>query len=262
MDSVHITIMGHTSLTEASVLPYLPSGAMAATRTSSCAQEAHPAAESRPMPSSGVQQSKQRAAAGEARRASDEVADRAMQRYADGDDAAFEVVYDSIAPRVHAYLRRQSRDPNVADDLVQQTFVQIHRHRGSYLRGCSVLPWAFAIARRLYIDELRRRKCDALFGARGVVEGDTLTRESADEALSLRQSAELVDSELSRLPESQRVAFELVRLEGLSHDEAAQVLGTTVSAVKLRAFRAYAAIRQVLGHGPPGPAEPVRTRPL
>ena len=51
---------------------------------------------------------------------------------------------------------------------------------------------------------------------------------------------------LARIPETQRAAFELLRVEGLSHEQAARVLGTTVNAVKLRAFRAYSAIRAVL----------------
>jgi RNA polymerase sigma-70 factor (ECF subfamily) len=63
-----------------------------------------------------------------------------------------------------------------------------------------------------------------------------------------REMAELVEAELDRIPEAQRTAFELLRVEGLSQDEAAQRLGTTVSAVKLRAFRAYAALRAALGH--------------
>jgi RNA polymerase sigma-70 factor (ECF subfamily) len=178
---------------------------------------------------------------------SDEVANRAMERYADGDDAAFAIVYDSIAPRVHAYLRRQTRDASLADDLLQKTLLCMHRQRGSYLTGAAVLPWAFAIARRLYIDELRRKRTDALHGARAVAEEDGIGPDAADEALSLRQIAELVQTELSRMPENQRVAFELIRIDGLSHDEAAQLLGTTVSAIKLRAFRAYTALREVLG---------------
>ena len=60
--------------------------------------------------------------------------------------------------------------------------------------------------------------------------------------------ARATPAELARIPSSQRVAFELLRVDGLSHDEAAQVLGTTVNAVKLRAFRAYSALRAVLGH--------------
>jgi RNA polymerase sigma-70 factor (ECF subfamily) len=64
-----------------------------------------------------------------------------------------------------------------------------------------------------------------------------------------------VERELSRLPETQRVAFELLRVDGLSHDEAAEALGTTVNAVKLRAFRAYSAIRAVLGQRIDRPGE-------
>ena len=55
-----------------------------------------------------------------------------------------------------------------------------------------------------------------------------------------------LSAELGRLPENQRVAFELIKQDGLSVAEAAQVLGTTVAAVKLRAHRAYEALRAVL----------------
>jgi RNA polymerase sigma-70 factor (ECF subfamily) len=70
---------------------------------------------------------------------------------------------------------------------------------------------------------------------------------AADELVQARQLAEAVDLALSKLPLSQRAAFELIKQEGLSVAEAAQVLGTTVAAVKLRAHRAYAALRGALG---------------
>jgi RNA polymerase sigma-70 factor (ECF subfamily) len=184
---------------------------------------------------------------GAAMAGSSECANAAMERYARGDDSAFADVYDAVAPRVHAYLLRQTRDKVCADDLLQQTLLQMHRHRGSYATGFAVLPWAFAIARRLYIDEFRRRKTDALWSARGVADDDRLVSSSPDDEISSRELAGLVQAALARMPESQRVAFELLRLDGLSHDEAAQVLGTTVSAVKLRAFRAYTALRAVIG---------------
>jgi DNA-directed RNA polymerase specialized sigma24 family protein len=58
-----------------------------------------------------------------------------------------------------------------------------------------------------------------------------------------------MESELSQLPKNQQAAFELVRLDGLSHAEAAKMLGVTVSSVKLRVHRAYSALRRVLaGH--------------
>ena len=176
-----------------------------------------------------------------------ERANAAMDRYAQGDETAFASVYDSVAPRVHAYLIRQTRNREIADDLLQQTLLQIHRKRGTYASGLPVLPWAFAIARRLYIDECRRRKTDALWSARDVAEDERLAWAVPDEEVATREAARLVAAELARMPGNQRVAFELLKVDGLSHQEAAQVLGTTVNAVKLRAFRAYSAIRSVLG---------------
>jgi len=186
-------------------------------------------------------------------------ANAAMARYAQGDESAFASVYDAVAPRVHAYLLRQTRDRVIADDLMQQTLLQMHRKRGTYAAGLPVLPWAFAIARRLYIDECRRRKTDALWSARDVGEDDRLVWVAPDEEVASREAARLVEAELARMPGNQRVAFELLKVDGLSHQEAAHLLGTTVSAVKLRAFRAYAAIRTALGR-PLEPAASVKQR--
>ena len=69
---------------------------------------------------------------------------------------------------------------------------------------------------------------------------------SADDVVIGKEMAARLEGELRRLPENQRVAFELIKNEGLSVAQAAQVLGTTVTAVKLRAHRAYEALRAVL----------------
>ena len=68
----------------------------------------------------------------------------------------------------------------------------------------------------------------------------------ADDIAIAKEVATRLSEELGRLPENQRVAFELIKQDGLSVAEAAQVLGTTVPAVKLRAHRAYEALRAVL----------------
>lgn len=172
-----------------------------------------------------------------------------MERYAAGDDAAFGDVYDAVAPRLYAYLRRRTRDESRAEDLVQRSLLHMHRARGSFLAGSAVLPWAFAIARRLLIDELRRDRRDVLFGAEMVIEDLDVAQGGfgAESDVEARQLARIIHAELGRLPETQRAAFELMRFDGLSHAEAAQALGVTVSAVKLRAHRAYAALRAVLG---------------
>jgi RNA polymerase sigma-70 factor (ECF subfamily) len=186
-----------------------------------------------------------RTAAVEAPRSSADVS-AAMSRYAGGDESAFAIVYDGLAPRLYGYLTRQTRDTARAEDLVQQTFLQMHRARGSFVSGADVVPWAFAIARRLMIDGFRRGKREVLEDADERDEPHA-TDPAADDLVQAQQLATRIRRELARLPETQRVAFELVKEEGLSLAEAAEVLGTTVSAVKLRAHRAYEALRAVLG---------------
>jgi len=172
--------------------------------------------------------------------------DVAMERYAAGDDAAYAAVYDALAPRLFGYLMRQTREQARAEDILQQTLLQIHRARTSFIPGAEVMPWAFAIARRLLVDSVRRGRREVL-SADGEPDPGASREPGADEIAQARQLARRLEVELSKLPPAQRVAFELVKNEGLSMAEAAQVLGTTVAAVKLRAHRAYEALRSALG---------------
>lgn len=173
--------------------------------------------------------------------------DAAMDRYARGEDDAFGEVYDKLAPRLYGFLLRYTRDHARAEDVVQQTMLQIHRARGRFVPGAEVTPWAFAIARRLLIDQHRRSGREVLAPTDDDV-GELLVSldARADELAIAKQVAVRLGEELRRLPENQRVAFELIKQDGLSVAEAAQVLGTTVAAVKLRAHRAYEALRAVL----------------
>lgn len=167
-----------------------------------------------------------------------------MDRYACGDDAAFAELYDLLSGRLYAFLVRRTGNPSQAEDLLQQTFLQMHCAREGYVRGADVLPWAYCIARRLLIDGYRK-------GSREVLNGDDLDERLAEEfgpedILRCKDAARLVSETLAGLPEAQRVAFELIKYDGLSLIEAAEVLGTTVTAVKLRAHRTYEALRAAL----------------
>ena len=173
-------------------------------------------------------------------------ADCAMERYAAGDDAAFADVYDALAARLFGYLLRQTHDRARAEDLFQQTMLHIHRARDRFLPGAEDMPWAFAIARRLVVDGSRRGKREVLADDPDTDAAVSLAP-GADDFVVAGELSERIQKVLLRLPSSQRTAFELIKQEGLTVAEAAQVLGTTVAAVKLRAHRAYEAIRAVVG---------------
>jgi RNA polymerase sigma-70 factor, ECF subfamily len=178
-------------------------------------------------------------------------ADVAMERYAAGDDAAFALVYDALAPRLLGYLLRRTRQQEDAADLLQQTMLHIHRGRGDFIPGAEVTPWAFAIARRLLVDSLRHPRSGMRVDPEGL---DSRVSEAprADDLLHTQELTVHVRRTLAELPPSQRAAFELIRQDGLSLAEAARILGTTVGAAKLRVHRAYEAIRAALADADSG----------
>jgi RNA polymerase sigma-70 factor (ECF subfamily) len=181
--------------------------------------------------------------------------DEAMDRYAQGERAAFAVLYEGLELRLRSFLVRLTGASALADDLLQETFMRIHRARGSFEPGAAVVPWAYAIARNVWLDHARSaharrgRQIDAKSEDDGSP-ADAATGPEADseQAAIARQTAALVERVLAGLPPAQREAFVLLRYEGTSVQEAAEILGSTPSAVKLRAFRAYEALRAALGH--------------
>jgi RNA polymerase sigma-70 factor (ECF subfamily) len=172
-----------------------------------------------------------------------------MERYANGDNDAFAELYDAIAPRLLGYLRRATRDPSAAEDVMQQTFLQMHRARGSFIPGAPVMPWVFAIAKRLMIDAARRQRVELSLFVHAPADDARMTPEptaAADVVLDARRLERRVQERLDALPETQRSAYRLIKQDGLSLKQAAEVLNTSVTAVKLRTHRAYRALRAVL----------------
>ncbi|MDP9036659.1 MAG: RNA polymerase sigma factor [Myxococcota bacterium] len=172
-----------------------------------------------------------------------------MDRCARGDEGAFDELYRSAAPRVRGFLLRLCGDHALADDLTQEVFLRIHRARGSFAVGAAALPWMLAIARNGFRDHVRRaqlRPATTLRGDHAGAHSEAAPETRGDEAFFGREMLDVVRHVLLRLPVAQREAFVLIRFEGLSVSEAAQILGATEGAVKLRAFRAYEALRAAL----------------
>lgn len=180
-----------------------------------------------------------------------------MTQYCDGDASAFRALYALVAPRLLGYLMKMARERAIAEDLLQLTFLKLHRARTAYVRGADPLPWIYSIAHRTFLDEARRVK-------RAVVrvgEGDDLPEQQADlrgETAERRDEPradpELVKAALdalAELPAQQREAVVLTKLDGKSVAEAAEIAGTSVGAMKVRAHRGYEALRKVLGRSAP-----------
>lgn len=183
-----------------------------------------------------------------------------MARYCDGDTSAFRELYALVSPRLHGYLLKMARQRALADDLLQLTFLKVHRARAAYIRDADPVPWIYSIAHRTFLDEARRQKRALV----NVGDDDQLPEVSADlhgqteDRRDDPADPELVKialDALATLSEQQRQAVVLTKLEGKTVAEAAEIAGTTVGAMKVRAHRGYEVLRNLLGRKP---AEPVK----
>jgi RNA polymerase sigma factor (sigma-70 family) len=167
-----------------------------------------------------------------------------MSAYVAGNSRAFEQLFVRLAPRVHGFFLRSFRSESVADDLLQDTFMKVHRAREQFDGRQRFAPWLFAVAARVRLDELRKR-------LRLPEDADEEALARADEQAPRdpppdTDLQDAVRAALARLPESQRAVIHLHRYEGMTFPEIAQALGTTAGAIKLRAFRGYETLRKEL----------------
>jgi len=164
-----------------------------------------------------------------------------MSAYVAGDARAFERLFSRLAPRVHGFFLRSFRREDVADDLLQVTFMKVHKARHQYRPELKLSPWLFAVAGRVRLDELRRR-----LRLPEDADEDAVARADEQCVPDPAPDADVRDAvraALDALPQSQRTVIHLHRYEGMTFAEIAQALGTTAGAVKLRAFRGYETLR-------------------
>lgn len=165
-----------------------------------------------------------------------------MERYVDGDEVAFDLLYQRSSSRLFGYLLRLTRSRERAEDLLQVTYSKVHRARGSYLRGAPVMPWFIAIARRSFLDERRAAKV-----RKEDLSSDGLLPEPSSVSSDVGNDvADALERALDSLPEAYREAIVLTKLTGLSLAEASEVLGATPTALKLRVHRGYVKLRERL----------------
>lgn len=156
------------------------------------------------------------------------------------DRAAFGELVRRHQPAVRGFLRRMlGGKPDLADDLAQETFLKAHRGLRGFRGSATFAAWLCAIAANELRAEWRRRKRRAEFS-----EDDALERVAAEETESgIRRD---IGAGLARLSEAQRAALVLCFEHGLTHEEAAAVLGCPLGTLKSHVSRGKARLREWL----------------
>lgn len=171
---------------------------------------------------------------------------RLLVAYQAGELAAFERLYATLAGELRRYFAASVPEGG-AQDLVQDTFLEIHRSRHTYLPPLPVRPWVFGIARRVLGRHRRTAWRRSRHEDRGAGPAEALAAVAAPAPAVA--AGELSDA-LAALPASRREAWVLHHVHGLSFQQIAERFRIGVGAAKLRSSRAMRSLRAALGAGP------------
>ncbi len=143
-----------------------------------------------------------------------------------------------LLPRLRRFARNLTRDPHDADDVVQIAVERALAHLSQWRSDSPLDRWMFKIVKNAWFDEIRSRKRrdEVLLPADA---GDAETDQDPGDALSIRAA-------VARLPDEQRLAISLVLVEGLSYQEAADVLDVPIGTLTSRLARGRQALQAAL----------------
>ena len=167
-----------------------------------------------------------------------------MVGYQGGDAQAFRALFDRIRGPLRGYVLSLVRDRGRADDLVQETLLQLHRSRHTYLPPRPVLPWVLGIARHVVLMDRRAAGRRSKLLDEHIELPTELPMPTGDLDLSDRDALRRA---LGRVSEDQREVVLLHHFWGFSFAEIGQILGIRAGAAKVRSHRGIARLRTLLG---------------
>jgi RNA polymerase sigma-70 factor (ECF subfamily) len=162
-----------------------------------------------------------------------------MARYQQGDFAAATALVDRISSPLHRFFLATSNSRADADDLLQETWLRIHKVRHTYRPGEPVLPWFYAIARHIRVDHYRKSIRTAA--------GERELEEMSKGVSSAPQQAGELAALLTPLSEAERDMIAMLKVEGMSLEEVARATSSSVGSVKQKVHRAYKKLRETIG---------------
>ncbi len=176
-----------------------------------------------------------------------------IQQLRAGDELAFKQLVENYQDIVFNTALGIVQNHEDAEDVAQEVFIQVYRSIDQFKGDARLSTWLYRIATTKALDHIRSKKrkkrfafITGLFG-----NNDQLLHEPVDfhhpgVALDKKEQAELLFSVIDKLPENQKVAFNLHKSEQLSYQEIADIMGLSVSAVESLLFRARQNLRKML----------------
>lgn len=169
-----------------------------------------------------------------------------VERLRGAKPGAFDEIYAAYNLRLFNFLARLSRRPDVAEDLLEETWVRVIEHAGRLRPDTRLAPWLFTVARNLYFSYCRTRALDDGLTASIGLWPLAMPHPSPYEATAANELERRVETALASLPRVYREVLLLVWVEGLTPAEAALVCGIRADALRQRLSRGRALLAEEL----------------
>jgi RNA polymerase sigma-70 factor (ECF subfamily) len=160
-----------------------------------------------------------------------------------GNTEAFTQLIRSLQPTVFRWALTFARDADEADELTQETFVQVHRKLEQYRGDSSLEGWVYGITRSLALQGNRKKKRRTLLSVASLPGLDGVYNTDPGARVDRQRVADYIRHFFLELPPRQREVFDLVDLQGFDPVEVADLTGVKAVTVRANLFKARAAIR-------------------
>ena len=162
-----------------------------------------------------------------------------MLQVRDGAGETLGVLFDRYHAPLYNFYTKLTGDRTLSEDLVQEVFLRILRHRKTFRTGTPFRAWIYQIARNARIDHFRKSRPQVPF------EPEMAPAVETGDPAQQQQESELLHRALMELPEEKRELLVLCRFQELPYEEVARLVGCGVATVKVRIHRALMELRQV-----------------
>ena len=164
-----------------------------------------------------------------------------------GEADAFDEVFAAFNVRLFTFLVRLSRRRDVAEDLLEETWLRLVKHATKLQPDTRLAPWLFTVARNLYVSFNRSRMLeDSATESMMALWPFTPQRTSPFDVAAASELERRIERALALLPASSREVLLLVGVAGLDHSDAAEICGITPEALRQRLHRARTALSRAL----------------
>jgi len=172
-----------------------------------------------------------------------------MSQYQNGDMNAFNLLYLRYEKKIYNYFLRYLSNPERSAELFQEAFLKLHRYRDRYDPKLPFHGWIFTIASNIAKNEFKRiARAKEIFDNEEVDYeiAEDVRVENPEDSLERKELSDKIKEALQSLPESQREVIILSKYQEFSYAQIAKITDSSVGAVKQRAHRGFANLREKL----------------